>query len=69
MILTNVANFLFFVILNANLYIVIPDSKTITNMHNFRQFTCEKLNILNMIQTYMLLVRIKYIRQNPKVIA
>ena len=52
MILANVANFLFFVILNANLYIVIPDSETITNMHNFRQFTYEKLNILNTTDIY-----------------
>ena len=52
MILANVANFLFFVILNVNLYIVSPDSNTITNIHSFRQFTYEKLNILNITDIY-----------------
>ena len=52
MILANVANFLFFVILNVNLYIVSPDSNTITNMHSFKQFTYEKLNIRNTTDIY-----------------
>ena len=44
--------FLFFVTLNTNLYIAIPESSVITNMNSLMQFTNDKLNILNIKGAY-----------------
>ena len=44
--------FLFFVTLNTNLYIAIPDSNVIANINSLMQFTKDKLNILNIKGTY-----------------
>ena len=47
-----VAILLFFVTLATNLYIAMPESIVITNINIFRQFTNEKLNILNIKGAY-----------------